>query len=702
MIWFVVLLVVFAQIGSVPVRAQSERFKEGDIAAVVPAPGVEFVPIRSAPQLNSDILTHIGPQARVTILDGQGVRGDQTIWWNIEHLASGIRGWLPDEVLSDPKHSAAMELQGSPTAEGTPTAIDGLDGCWPADAELEPVDGAQQWSEPPAMVIDPAMSYYATIVTGEGDILIELLVDEAPVAVNNFVCLASAGFYDGTTFHRLFEEHFIQGGDPTGTGEGGPGYTFEETLPDGYAAGDVAMANNAPDANGSQFFIALTDLSDEIPHDYPVFGRVTAGLDVAESISQGEVEPDIRGEQSKAVDPVTITAITIQELAPRIGPPEPSRDVDTGAPQPDEAEDEIVITANDIFFEPDEIRIPSDSDVVITLVNDGAVEHNFSVDELGISRTVAPGGEQQVIINAPAGVYEFFCNMPGHREAGMVGTLIVGDGQATAATPVPSEAEDGGDTEEQDGIVVVARDIFFEPDELMAAPLKPQVVTIVNEGAAPHNFSIDELNIDVDVAPGETATALLIAPSGEYEFYCNVPGHREAGMVGTLIAGDASAATDEDDRDGIGASACEGFEQYQTAYDDAIVTAIFSHPEAMPLLLEIEDLDFEKADELLTPEEWLILAEVFDSIGSELESVEPPAFAAAWHQNQVDALALLGDTLRAASDGGFVLAALTYGSEFMRVEAEFDMTLEEGSAICPEFRAWALEEGLDLGDEQPT
>ena len=592
---------------------------------------------------------------------------------------------------------ASMEFQATPVTEDSPSDAQFEPGapCWPAGAELEPVDGAPQWSEPPAMVIDPAMSYYATIVTDEGEILIELLVDEAPMAVNNFVCLASAGFYDGTSFHRLFNEHFIQGGDPTGTSAGGPGYTFAEELPDGYAAGDVAMANNAPDANGSQFFIAVSDLTDLIPHDYPVFGRVTSGLEVAEAISQGEVEPDNRGERSRAVDPVTITTITIQELAPRIGPPDPARGVESADDQPSDEEGEIVIEALESSFSVDEIAIPADTDVTVTVVNRGDQTRYFTIDELEIIERIEPGDQQNIVINAPSGTYEYYTSTALTREAGMNGVLIVGDGVADEVIDEPDETPVAEEAAEP---VVTAQDFAFEPEELSLEPLKPQTVTIINEGAAPHNFSIDELSISVDVAPGETGTALVIAPSGEYEFYCNVPGHREAGQVGTLIVGGgASGSANGTDQTESGAIGCEGLEDYQEAYDDAAATAVFSHPEAMPLVLELENLDFEQAEDLLTPDEWLILAALFESVSVELDAVEPPAFAADWHQNQVEGFGLLGDMLQAAGDGGFTLAALTYATEIMRIEAEFNTAIEEASAICPEFRAWALETGLDLG-----
>jgi cyclophilin family peptidyl-prolyl cis-trans isomerase len=118
---------------------------------------------------------------------------------------------------------------------------------------------------------------------------LELNPAEAPQTVNNFVTLARDGFYDGVTFHRVVPGFVIQGGDPTGTGRGGPGYRFnDEPVRRSYKAGTVAMANAGPNTNGSQFFICLED-QPGLPPNYTIFGDVTSGMNVVRSIRQGDV-----------------------------------------------------------------------------------------------------------------------------------------------------------------------------------------------------------------------------------------------------------------------------------------------------------------------------------------------------------------------------------------------------------------------------
>jgi uncharacterized cupredoxin-like copper-binding protein len=218
----------------------------------------------------------------------------------------------------------------------------------------------------------------------------------------------------------------------------------------------------------------------------------------------------------------------------------------------------VEVVSFDIYFEPSELTIPANTDVTVNLPNEGATLHNFSIDALGIDVDIAPGATEQVVINAPAGEYEYYCNVPGHKQAGMVGTLIVsGDtaaASAGAATPAgsPAAAAAGQDAaagdatpaaggEEQaagagasEAVEVVSLDIFFEPAELTIAADTDVTVSLPNEGVTPHNFSIDELGIDVDIAPGATEETVINAPAGTYEYYCNVPGHKQAGMVGTL------------------------------------------------------------------------------------------------------------------------------------------------------------------------
>jgi cyclophilin family peptidyl-prolyl cis-trans isomerase len=166
----------------------------------------------------------------------------------------------------------------------------------------------KQYASPPPMIIDAKKSYAATIKTDIGDIVIDLYADKAPKTVNNFVFLANDGFYDGVIFHRVINDFMAQGGDPTGTGMGGPGYRFEDEFHPSLrhdGPGVLSMANAGPGTNGSQFFIthvATPHLDDR----HSVFGRVSAGLDVLMSIP----ERDPRNTNAPAV---TIETIEIKE-----------------------------------------------------------------------------------------------------------------------------------------------------------------------------------------------------------------------------------------------------------------------------------------------------------------------------------------------------------------------------------------------------
>ena len=145
-----------------------------------------------------------------------------------------------------------------------------------------------------------------TIETDQGDIVMEVAADLGPLAAGNFVALAECGFYDGITFHRILPGFVIQGGDPTGTGSGGPGYEFpNDPVSVPYERGVVAMANAGPDTNGSQFFIVLDDAP--LPPDYSVFGRVTSGMEIADEIAAGPST----GQEGQALEPVTMNRVTV-------------------------------------------------------------------------------------------------------------------------------------------------------------------------------------------------------------------------------------------------------------------------------------------------------------------------------------------------------------------------------------------------------
>lgn len=149
---------------------------------------------------------------------------------------------------------------------------------------------AQQYPAPPSLTIEVGRKYTATFETTRGSIVCELYPKEAPNTVNNFVFLAKDGFYNGTTFHRVIADFMIQGGDPTGTGRGGPGYRFEDEFPAGFRkhqVGSLSMANAGPNTNGSQFFITHV-VTPWLDGKHVVFGQVTSGQDVVNAVQQGD------------------------------------------------------------------------------------------------------------------------------------------------------------------------------------------------------------------------------------------------------------------------------------------------------------------------------------------------------------------------------------------------------------------------------
>ena len=154
----------------------------------------------------------------------------------------------------------------------------------------------------------------AIIRTNHGPIHLELYPDDAPKTVNNFVKLAGDGFYDRVIFHRVIPDFMIQGGDPTGTGSGGPGYTFEDEFNDRKVErGALAMANAGPNTNGSQFFIVHGDQRGRLPKNYTIFGRLTSGMDTLDRIASTPVQRSRSGEESQPVEPPRIESVTIAE-----------------------------------------------------------------------------------------------------------------------------------------------------------------------------------------------------------------------------------------------------------------------------------------------------------------------------------------------------------------------------------------------------
>ena len=226
-------------------------------------------------------------------------------------------GFIPNPAAEEPAQQAPTPTAAAPATQppAAPAADAGGSANQPASAgPATPevvVSGGQsirQWPSPPPLTIDPASSYTAVLNTTAGAITVELLPTEAPNTVNNFVFLARQGFYDNVIFHRTIPGFMIQGGDPTGTGGGGPGYRFaDEPVQRPYSRGVLAMANAGPNTNGSQFFIMHADYP--LPPNYTIFGQAVAGLETIDAIATAPTQPG--GEGSTPVNPVVIQSVEI-------------------------------------------------------------------------------------------------------------------------------------------------------------------------------------------------------------------------------------------------------------------------------------------------------------------------------------------------------------------------------------------------------
>jgi cyclophilin family peptidyl-prolyl cis-trans isomerase len=287
----------------------SERFYTytsehiGEPLAIVLNKEVLSTPIINAPIKDQGILIGVD-EAEVPNLVNQINSGVLTVPLAI--VSSTILDDVPEPVVPTAQASPVA----SPVAEvASPVAVAG---CWTADQQVS--SDPPRWNAPPAMTIDPDLIYTAEVSTNYGDFTITLDAKNTPVTVNNFVCLARAGYFDGSPFHRVVSGVLIQGGDPTGTGRGYPGYQFDdEAIVGDYQTGAVAMANGGPNTNGSQFFIILADLQGRVAKQYVIFGQVTSGLDVIQEIGQVPVGPSESGEESKPIDPVIVERVTITE-----------------------------------------------------------------------------------------------------------------------------------------------------------------------------------------------------------------------------------------------------------------------------------------------------------------------------------------------------------------------------------------------------
>lgn len=249
----------------------------------------------------------------------------QRLWdWRVRHrpVRSGASRLLIALLIVALPACGAFAEENEPTPEASPvTSLANADiesGCWRVAQRQQPgggeTAGMKQWNAPPAMILDESKAYQAVLETNKGSFTIDLNQEAAPKTVNNFVCLAKAGYFDGSPFHRILSGFVIQGGDPTGTGRGGPGYQFEdEPVVGEYVKGTVAMANAGPNTNGSQFFVVLDDLRNQLGKNYTIFGNVSAGIDVVDAIASTPTRANERGEPSVPTEPVTLERVTINE-----------------------------------------------------------------------------------------------------------------------------------------------------------------------------------------------------------------------------------------------------------------------------------------------------------------------------------------------------------------------------------------------------
>ena len=174
--------------------------------------------------------------------------------------------------------------------------------------------GTKGAQPPPTFTIDVSKAYTATVQTSMGTFTIKLEPAAAPCAVNSFVYLAKRHFYDGLTFHRIVKDFVIQGGDPTGTGSGGPGYSFNDELGNGlsYQLGTLAMANSGPNTNGSQWFVVTGSQGVSLPNQYTIFGEVVKGMDVVDAIGKVQTKGGSGPDAQQPVKPVIMEKVTIK------------------------------------------------------------------------------------------------------------------------------------------------------------------------------------------------------------------------------------------------------------------------------------------------------------------------------------------------------------------------------------------------------
>jgi cyclophilin family peptidyl-prolyl cis-trans isomerase len=235
----------------------------------------------------------------------------------------------------------------APVTPATPAPLATTAGLPATPAGPVPTVSYKQWPAAPAMAIDPSKIYVATLKTAKGDIVVELLADKAPVTVNNFVFLAKQGFYDNTTFHRVIAGNFAQGGDPSASGTGGPGYSFSDEFNPTLRfeePGLLAMANSGPDTNGSQFFITFI-AEPQLTGLHTIFGKVIKGLDVAMGLTARDPQTNPTG-PGDALISVQVTEAPQSQLLPPTATAVPS----APTPAPDRPIGKLDVAARQSLF----------------------------------------------------------------------------------------------------------------------------------------------------------------------------------------------------------------------------------------------------------------------------------------------------------------------------------------------------------------
>jgi peptidyl-prolyl cis-trans isomerase B (cyclophilin B) len=221
-------------------------------------------------------------------------------------IVAAVGIWFGVMAFLGREGDTEVDQTANPKATASPAPLGGV-AC---GGEVPPDAGKKKptFKNPPEMQIDLKKSYRVAMTTSCGEINLELFDDKSPKTVNSFLFLVKKGFYDGLTFHRIIKDFVVQGGDPEGTGRGGPGYQFEDEVDNGLKfdqVGLLAMANSGPNTNGSQFFITTGDAA-HLNGKHTIFGKVTSGMEVVDALNALEVDQNGKPAQTAYIESVTI------------------------------------------------------------------------------------------------------------------------------------------------------------------------------------------------------------------------------------------------------------------------------------------------------------------------------------------------------------------------------------------------------------